>query len=525
MEVHAHGGERFPFTEGTLRLEEGRQYFIAPGPEAPAVDSAFLDSIPLDWVAQERAFRVPLWHSVGARSLLLVQGQRTWTANIQFIPHADKLAESAWDALLSDLEAWLPAVSVGAQPGLQGAVVVGGSRIPLLVEAALPLLPALLEALRAIIAHPRKRTDFTEDHLPAHQVRRVERTTLGWLARHPEATRSLSTSWDEAAAPKRPPFVPVNLATARLDHPANRYVAWLVQALARELASYAALLNATATPRMAPARTDAEDWKRWCAGRAERLLEASDSLLALFKRSWLAKVAPSPPTEAAMAVVIDDPSYARLHRLGRHLRSPLFQHGATPGETAATTRPSYELYELWTFFATRRLLEECLPGYQWTSEGLEPLAALGEPLDGASFTATGPEGTVQLLFNPTFPGYLSTGTRTRFSISKERRPDLLLRWSLQGHHGWVCLDAKYRVSRQGIADAFESAHLYRDSLRWPAAGGRCEAAVLLAPAELSVCAPWFSAAFLQEHQVGAFQLAPGHASTALSAWLRTRLRR
>ncbi len=421
--------------------------------------------------------------------------------------------------LLSDLEEWLPALSVGEQPGLQGAVVTGGTRVPHLVEAVLPLLPALLKAVREVISAPRQRTERTETFLPANRVRRVERTTLGWLERHPEAARALSARWDTEADARRPPLVPVGLATAMLDHPANRYVAWLVRSIARDLDIYAELLREATQGGAAPAGTDAGDWVRWCAARAEALREASTALQSLGRRSWLATLTPSPPTEAAMAVVVDDPNYARLHRLGRHFRSPLFQLGAVPDAPGAATRPSYELYELWTFLALRGLLGRLLPEYQWTSKGLEPLASLGEPLDGASFEATGPGGKLRLLFNPTFRGYLSRRTAPRYSVSGERRPDLVLLWNEGERRRWVCLDAKYRVAKDRLADAFESAHLYRDSLRWPEWGGRCEAAVLLAPAELPACAPWFTPSFLEEHQVGVFRLTPGAEAAPLSEWL------
>lgn len=526
MEVRASGEAAQPHPGGPLRLEEGRSYFVALGPDDPEGTRISLGPLALEWDPRERGFRIPPWFSVGAQTLHCVQGDKRWTEGVQFIASAEKLAEQSWPLLLAELEAWLPGLAVGALPGLQGTVAAGGGRVPLLVEAALPLIPALMDSLRAIIAAPRARTDFHEEHRPAHQVRRVERTTLGWLQRHPEATRALGVSWTESSTAKRSPFVPVHSAVARLDHPVNRYVSWLVQALARDLGSYAEQLRAPGRSRSAPAGTEAADWERWCEARADRLRDASSELLAQVRSSWLSTVTPAPPTEAALAVAMDDPHYARLHRLGRHLRSPLFQQAPSTRPNGVATRPTYELYELWTFFAVRRLLDTLLEGYRWTAEGLEPLGVLGEALDGACFKAEGPGGWVQLLFNPTFRGFLPLGTGpSRFSISKERRPDLVLHWSLQGRVGWVSLDAKYRVSRSGLADAFESAHLYRDSLRWPDAGGHCEASVLLAPAELPACAPWFKPEFLREHRVGIFRLAPGHATDPLSAWLGALLQR
>lgn len=74
---------------------------------------------------------------------------------------------------------------------------------------------------------------------------------------------------------------------------------------------------------------------------------------------------------------------------------------------AAPVRPSYELYELWTFLALRRLLEPQLPGAEWGEEGVAALSLFDEHPDKAvdiGYRARWPgRGTLRLLFNPTFP--------------------------------------------------------------------------------------------------------------------------
>jgi hypothetical protein len=520
VRIYEKPDEPLPLSGGVLRLEELREYFVASDAGAATPAEAFLGPLALVWDEARRAFRLPVRQWAGTQVLRVVTDGREWTAAVKAVPCVEKVSEQGWAALLTDLEAWLPGLSVGEQPGLQGAVFAGGPRLPQLVEALLPLLPGLLRAVQAVIDAPRERTERRETFVQAHRVRRVERATLGWLERHPAAARALGGRWDTDVEAKRRPFVPVEHAAATLDHPANRYVAWLVRSIASDLKACATPLESVSLGKSAPAGTDAEDWVRWCSARAKALRTAASSLEGLWRGSWLSSLTPSPPTEAAMAVVVDDPLYARLHRLGRRFRSPLFRFESAASAPGALTRPTYELYELWTFLALRRLLQELVPAHQWHGRGLAPLASLGKPLRHTAFEAKGPGGSLTLLFNPTFPGYLARGDAARFSVSGERRPDLVLLWDDGTRRRWVCLDAKYRVSRDGLADAFASAHLYRDGLRWAEWGGRCEAAVLLAPAELPACAPWYSASFLAEHQVGVFRVTPGGQHDALAGWLK-----
>jgi hypothetical protein len=65
------------------------------------------------------------------------------------------------------------------------------------------------------------------------------------------------------------------------------------------------------------------------------------------------------------------------------------------------------------------------------------------------------------------------------------------------------LDAKYRRARQYVLEAMESAHIYRDSLRWM--GQRADVSLLFVPAEPG--ASWLTdPAFHQEERVGAWVL-------------------
>jgi hypothetical protein len=77
---------------------------------------------------------------------------------------------------------------------------------------------------------------------------------------------------------------------------------------------------------------------------------------------------------------------------------------------------------------------------------------------------------------------------------------------------WAVLDAKYRVGQSNVADAMESVHIYRDALRWPAAGGAPVAGFLLCPDRADGDALWFDPAFHAAYGMGALCLRPGKAT-------------
>jgi hypothetical protein len=239
---------------------------------------------------------------------------------------------------------------------------------------------------------------------------------------------------------------------------------------------------------------------------------------------------PDRASESAFLTLRDEPAYARVHAFGQLFLSPRFQLPLDDALLDAPVRPSYELYELWTFFALRRLLEEYLPGARWTASDLGKLRFFDQEPNGASFTAHWDgRGTLELHFNLPFPGFLTKlrETHPRWSISGARRPDLVVAWKPdQGPGQWLCLDAKYRTDERAVADSFESVHIYHDALRWKGLGerDRCAGAVLLVPTMVPGVGPWFEKSFRDAHDVGVFCLAPGEPPPAeLVAWLRERL--
>jgi hypothetical protein len=502
ISVRDEAGAEIPFSGGGLRLEEATSYrlVVARGEEPP---KAWLGDRELPF-REGQGFAVEIGHWVGESSLRIVSGSRTARVPVVVAPCSEKLSDAAWLSMLGDLESWNPGLPVGLAGGGVGAVGTEGTPAPVLAVALLPLVAPLLRAVRAIATAPRERTAPLHEDIPLRAVRQADREVLRWLSRHPHAARALDP-WRVAKTGLPEPEVPRQTTRDTADHPANRYLAWLVRRVAARLG---ALADALGTAARHPGIQ--EDTEEWCTARALAASVAAESLLATMRGTFLGTLAPMPPTEAALLAVQDDPAYARAQSLARPFLSPRFHLPDVPGN-AAPTKPSFELYELWTLLAVHKALLAHLGGWAWSwhpKPGPELLAGFGP---GSSFAATGPNGErLALCYNLTFPGYLHRADSSRYSISGERRPDIVLTLAFPGRKpAWFVLDAKYRVTRQALADAFTSLHIYRDSLRWDSFGGSCRGGLLLVPAIAPGCEPWFSASYLDRFGIGVRKATPG----------------
>ncbi|WP_437819525.1 DUF2357 domain-containing protein [Sorangium sp. So ce1078] len=505
LQVRDAAGSDEQLVDGVLHLEEARTYHI-DAPQGASAPRAWLGPRELPWSEERRSFTLDVGHWVGSSELRVAHGAQETVVAVEVAPRKEKLSEGAWLALLADLEAWSPGLAIGLEGGGVGAVQTEGTTATVLAAALLPLVPALVRAVRAIAAAPRELATPTRDDVPLRAVRRADRETLHWLATHPAAAAAVDP-WLAARAGHQDPYVPQDTTHETVDHPVNRYVAWLVGRVGHVLGELAgALGRAAGNPQLR------RDTAQWCQARARAAASAADELTATLRRTFLGSLAPMPATEAALLAVQDDPVYARAHALARPFLSPRFRLRGSLDGGEAPVRPSFELYELWTLLAVQRALAGTLDGWTWTwrqAPGSELLAGFGA---GAAFTARrATDGArLDIRYNLTFPGYLARGTSERYSVSGERRPDIVISFEPSGGpRSWILLDAKYRVQREALADAFTSLHIYRDALRWDTFGGPCRGGLLLAPAVEPECQPWFAGEFRERFGIGAWRLTPG----------------
>jgi hypothetical protein len=218
-----------------------------------------------------------------------------------------------------------------------------------------------------------------------------------------------------------------------------------------------------------------------------------DDLAIQLKRSiqslpWR-DIARAEVSAAGLTVVAADPIYSRAWSRGWRALRPGMEEGDL--NERLWISPSWEIYERWCFVQIRRLVAEALPEWRWRKKE-------------RVWTGESSERRVEIELQPTFRAG-SGGLDNRWSVSKQREPDLLLTVQWPGGCRFLLLDAKYRSSRANVLDAMTSAHVYRDSLR--IGEQRPEAALLLLPA--SADAAWLQDLdFQRVHQVGVDLLTP-----------------
>lgn len=500
---------------------------------------ATFDARPLTWNEREGAFLLAgktIAHWVGSAELVVSAGARTRTLWVEVAPRERKATPDEWLRMLRQIESWMPGISLGNEGGRHGEVDEVGVSAPLLAEALAPLLPLFAQAVREIVCSPRAGERLLWHDSPLRATGSVDRESLRWLGRSPEAAQ-----WFRADEPIGPePRIPQRRAAAHVDHPANRYIARVVRRVLDELGRVRDELVRLA------ARYEKEslnDTGTWCLARAERLAGHLDDIERLWRGSFLRSLPPSSAPGAALAVLIDHPSYARVHQLGRLLLSPRFRLPETEARRrdapGAPVRASFDLYELWTFLFVQRSLAERLPAPAWTwqARNLRCLLDATDTGTGACFLARGPrEDLVEILFNESFVtcphGELQRSKPVDphaaprcYSLSQRRRPDLLVRRRRPGQDGrWVCLDAKY-CDPSSLNRPMQALHTYRDALWMEGYGGRCRAGLLLAPA-CPKSKAWATSAFRNRFEIGVWECPPGSApDPELADWILSHLER
>jgi hypothetical protein len=543
QDIHILGeGDRpVPCDGNRWLLEEDRTYRVVV--DRP-VDELWLGLRRLDVTQDRSEARLVCVQTSGDQMLEWVWPGGRGRQLIHVIPRLEKLTEQAWDTVLSDLDSWLPGVTVGLEGLELGTVTHSGGIVPGLVSALLPLLPRLLRALDGLLEDPRERDVSIHEELRLHQIRRAQADTLRRLATNPLACASISR-WSEAEESPTNVLMPIWLAGTTLDHPANRYVRWALDRIASSLRDASTVLG-----RQGELSDLDLDTRSWCLVRADACLSAASRIRERVRRSFLRDLEPAPPTEAALLTLADDPLYSRFHRLARRFLTLGFRLQGSTDAMPAPVRPSYTLWELWTFLALGQRLRAVLGGWTWQEHLGNHLLAFCGTATGARIVGLAPNsGRLELSFNETFPSFWASEARSQhgavpgeeqeptgfflsspqarpFSLSSQRRPDIVMRWDPPGGETgtWMCLDAKYRAGSRNLGDALESAHIYRDALIDPQRGGRPVSCLLLVPSTESACVDWFRTACWDGFGLGAMKLEPGKVEKASGIdWMLERM--
>lgn len=364
---------------------------------------------------------------------------------------------------------------------------------------------SFLKCVEAITRTPHANLKPVRQSLPLAQLKRLpiaalhDRRIVALVAGHfPE--------WENIDS------IQVNLQvpTATVDTPANRAICALLKRFQRALA----LMQAWVIKHRAEL-SEADALAR-CNRRLEILcVYEADARRLLTCQPFRGVIKPQ-TTAAGLTQVAANPTYARAYRTG----TDVLRLGVKSDCTTEHLRvsPSWGVYETWCYVALVEALESCLsvelkPGKSKFAETSPDLVLLAQLPDGRD---------LEVLFQPTFRSQGLGGNKRAWSLSRERRPDIVLVLSHGDEHRTFVLDAKYRSGKSNVLDAMASAHIYHDSLIL--AGRRPDLCLLLLPGapqveSLEKNETWenYGVGAISNYSVGADGIQ--QCIAAISAWL------
>lgn len=412
-------------------------------------------------------------------------------------PEPSKIGRQIFAQMLDELWEADPVLVIGTEPGTRRIGDLGSTQNAWLEFARFRrYVPEFMRAVVPVLTNPRRALYVRRIAAPLRQVRRVDRQTALALARSPAASSVVGRVG--GLVRQQDDRIDVPSVEETLDSAANRAMLALVLALIRRGRGLQDRLQDLVN-RDPDSETRTSLASRWPV-RKQVLEDVLGHLKALLRASPFSHVSRPEISASGLTALAADPCYARVWSCGwRALR-----HGLALGSESDRlwVSPSWEIYERWCFLRLGQLLSTNLPGWQWSRRS-------------DYWTSESGNCRVELHLQPTFRSRRQESD-TRWSISKERVPDLVLTAHSPAGTSFLVLDAKYRTSRSNVLDAMDSAHIYQDSLRIGAL--RPRASLLLVPSGGG--APWLEQpAFQLAHRVGICVFSPG-ADSSLPAPVR-----
>lgn len=471
----------------------------------------------------------PGFHAGMVEAVLRVPGIGTRRFEVTTDPDLRKLTRDDFDAMVREvLEDTFALFSLSAfrkgiarQPGNMPPPL---ARLEFLRSRA----EAIVATVEAIARAPRHYLRAEDITVPAHRATR---------ATGPEIIKSFRSGVirTETVQPSRlpaalkgrlPAYITLRQRRNSVDIPEHRQIKACLHAWAAWLSGIAELLAKTGAADDAEIVTTAGGW----AVRARRIARRLNDVAAA---GFMAEVGEGPALLRMSSLFRNDPVYQRFYRLWQDMNLGL---AALFGDfLQMPLARTYELYELWCFL---RLLRAAVEEYGAAGVDLSNLF-LSEASGGVTIAAgaiTVPiNGDRVLCFQRQYREYWVEDSREG-SFSRTMVPDVVLAGRGLGgpERRVIVLDAKYRIN-DGLNDALNSIHTYRDALVQEVASGRTEgivtAAYLLTPhvpaglqsdfKDTPVPGRLFHPEYREKFRFGAVTLRPGMSGGELRDCLRT----
>lgn len=443
-------------------------------------------------------------------------------------PDLRKLTRNDFDAMVREvLEDTFALFSLSAFR--KGIARQSGSKPPPLarLEFLRSRAEEITQTIEAINRSPRHFLRAEQITLPFHRAVR---------ATGPEIIKSLRSGLirTETNRPSRlpaalggrlPAQITIRQRRNSVDIPEHRQIKACLQSWAAWLSGVADVLAKTSRSNDSDALSTAGSWAVRTRRIARQLNDAAGS-------GFMTEVTDSPPMLQMSSLFRNDPVYHRFYRLWQDMNLGL---AALFGDfLQMPLARTYELYELWCFL---RLLRAAVQEYGSTGVDLSNLfvtnAAGGVTISaGAVIVSVSPDKV--LCFQRQYHEYWVEPSG-QGSFSRVMVPDVILAGTGFGSPGKqvIVLDAKYRIN-DGLNDALNSIHMYRDALVQEADSGEIEgivtAAYLLTPHTPALNADFkntpvpgrlFHPQYRDKFRFGAITLRPGMSSDDLGNSLKT----
>lgn len=471
----------------------------------------------------------PGFHAGMVEAVLRAPGMGTRRFEVTTDPDLRKLTRDDFDAMVREvLEDTFALFSLSAFR--KGIARQPGNRPPPLarLEFLRSRADAIVDTVEAIARAPRHFLRAEDITVPAHRASR---------ATGPEIIKSFRSGVirTETITPSRLPSglkgrLPAQITLRQrrnsLDIPEHRQIKACLRSWSAWLGGVAELLAKAGATDDAEIVNMAGSW----AVRARRIARRLNDAAAT---GFMTEVGEGPALLLMSSLFRNDPVYQRFYRLWQDMNLGL---AALFGDfLQMPLARTYELYELWCFM---RLLRAAAEEYGAKDVDLSNLF-LSEAGGGVTISAgaiTVPIGGERVLcFQRQYREYWVEDSREG-SFSRTMVPDVVLAGGGLGgpERHVIVLDAKYRIN-DGLNDALNSIHTYRDALVQEVASGRTEgivtAAYLLTPhvppglhadfKATPVPGRLFHPEYREKFRFGAVTLRPGMSGGELRSCLRT----
>jgi PD-(D/E)XK nuclease superfamily/Domain of unknown function (DUF2357) len=386
------------------------------------------------------------------------------------------------------------------------------------------------ETIKVIARAPRQTLTAEDTVLPYHRAVRATGPEIlrsmrsGRILRETHGGQSRLPAALQGFLPER---IRVRQRRSTLDLPEHRQMAACMRAWSAWLGNAADMLARGAAPDDTELRGLQAAW----SGRCRRLARRVGQLAEL---PPFAEAGEAPPRLMLTALFRRDPVYRRFFRLYQDINLGI---AAVFGDfLQMPLARTFELYELWCFLRLVRAAAEVYGPLGLVVSDLFISDAAGGVTIRTQAVTVQVGGGWKLCFQKQYHEFWKE-CDGRGSYSRVMIPDIVVACDEAGEGQepphLIILDAKYRIE-DGLSDALNSIHTYRDALVREVADGKItgfvRAAYLLAPLfpgikqgyrETAMPGRLFHPEYRRSFRFGAVTLRPGMSEPDIAAALRT----